>query len=361
MTLRRRLLELDGLRALAILPVMAVHFTPFNGPLSALVPFTKAGWVGVELFFVLSGYLITGILLDTVGTPGYYTGFIARRAVRIFPLYYVALAGFTLVSWRQGLPLDGWDSPAWFALYAGNVPVALQNAWPRQGFLIVLWSLQIEEQFYLLYPALVKACSVNRLRTVLMSCVVLAPALRTAMTLLWPDHWLACYVLMPCRMDALAIGGLVALAVRERSVPAPRLLLWGLASAAGVIVAMFVWRGTWMGDAVTRSVGYTLVDVASGLLLLLVLSVPDGIVATLLRARPLVFTGQISYGLYLLHLPAAALIKMLAAPWFVIWPAGTTAMLTAFPAAFVAATLSWFTLERWGRGLRSRMDHSTPS
>ena len=87
-----RVRELDGLRGIAILMVVFYHFLPAKGPLTVLDPLLRLGWVGVDLFFVLSGYLITGILVDTRGEEGWYRHFIVRRVLRIFPLYYAALA-----------------------------------------------------------------------------------------------------------------------------------------------------------------------------------------------------------------------------------------------------------------------------
>src|SRR5690348_9744481 len=84
-----RISELDGLRGIAILLVLVFHFTPRSGPLSFLVHVFQLGWTGVDLFFVLSGFLITGILVDTVGHRSYYRNFIVRRCLRIFPAYYM--------------------------------------------------------------------------------------------------------------------------------------------------------------------------------------------------------------------------------------------------------------------------------
>src|SRR5690349_23354827 len=86
-----RISELDGLRGIAILLVLAFHFTPLTGPLRSMVHVFQLGWTGVDLFFVLSGYLITGILVDTIGHRYYYRNFIVRRCLRIFPAYYLSL------------------------------------------------------------------------------------------------------------------------------------------------------------------------------------------------------------------------------------------------------------------------------
>src|ERR1039457_7575425 len=124
-----RIPELDGLRGLAILAVMLFHYTPETGPLHFLAPVLLTGWIGVDLFFVLSGYLIAGILLDSAGRRGYYRNFIIRRSLRIFPLYYACLLLYGIVTyypysidWKDFLHATGW-----YFGYFGNVKTSLDN------------------------------------------------------------------------------------------------------------------------------------------------------------------------------------------------------------------------------------------
>src|SRR5438067_5216950 len=150
----RRVPELDGLRGIAILGVLMFHLTPANIPLFTAY-FVQSGWMGVDLFFILSGYLITGILVDTAGRPGYYRNFLLRRTLRIVPLYCVILAiACVMFTWKQFLATGGW----WYLTFLGNTQVFLQNRWPS-GILTPLWSLQVEEQFYLTFPLLVAIVS----------------------------------------------------------------------------------------------------------------------------------------------------------------------------------------------------------
>jgi peptidoglycan/LPS O-acetylase OafA/YrhL len=132
----KRILELDGLRAFAILPVILHHCHPTDGFFGSLAFFCHAGWMGVDLFFVLSGYLISGILLDTVDRPHYYRNFIVRRSLRIFPLYYICLAIFTIAAWLNGGPqwadLQNWGV-GWFVVYLGNIRAALVARFPRSS------------------------------------------------------------------------------------------------------------------------------------------------------------------------------------------------------------------------------------
>lgn len=347
--------ELDGLRAFAILPVLLLHFTPYSGPLTPLAPLTRFGWIGVDLFFVLSGFLITGVLLEAKDKPGYYWNFIRHRAIRIFPLYYACLVLYAVVGHVRGLPMTGWLNPAWFWIYLGNVAQVFQNTLHPHQYFIVLWSLQVEEQFYLLYPALVATCSESRLSTVLTWCMVLALVIRVALLVAYPELKFAGSVLMPARMDSLAIGGLLALAHRHKALPGAR----GSAVAATVCVAacilVLMTGGSDQQGGLIRSLGYSAVGLAAGSILALILASEDGVVARALRWSPFVLTGRISYGLYLLHIPAAHAARVLLSPWITIKPGSTLNVAFGIPAAYVAAALSWWTLERWGRRVRSDM------
>jgi len=145
MTTGRRIPELDGLRGIAILMVLFFHFTPASGPLFFLAHVFQTGWGGVDLFFVLSGYLITGILIHSVSKPHYYRNFIVRRTLRIFPLYYTCMVLYAFLTyypsaihWREFLHVgDG----GWYMAYLGNVQAFLKNAWPGAAILTPLWSL----------------------------------------------------------------------------------------------------------------------------------------------------------------------------------------------------------------------------
>ena len=173
----RRIPELDGLRGIAILLVLMFHLTPAKVPLLAAY-FIQAGWLGVDLFFVLSGYLITGILVDTAGRPGYYRNFILRRTLRIFPLYFACLAIACIRTyWPAYSPGHGFFETGgwWYAIYLGNVQVFLQNRWPLDLALLPLWSLQVEEQFYLTFPLLVASVTRRNLARILVAAVIAAP------------------------------------------------------------------------------------------------------------------------------------------------------------------------------------------
>ena len=347
-----RVPELDGLRAFAILPVIFCHCYPRDGFFGWVGFVGAGGWMGVDLFFVLSGYLITGILLRTVDDPHYYRNFIVRRALRIFPLYYVCLALFTAAAWlgggQQWSDMQKWGL-GWFVVYLGNVRTALHGFPPVFSF-IPLWSLQIEEQFYVLYPLVVLLLSRQNLRRFLVGCVVTAPLLRVFLVLFVTGSSGARYVLMPCRMDALALGGLVAILARceparwpSRAQVRSAALIAGFAALA---VYAFAWRSQPAESPfhpLTSSLGYSLNGIAFASLLAIVVLSPSPVLAAVLRWRPFTYTGEIAYGLYLLHGPAAWMGRKLvmATIGVEVAPHSAAAVPITFLASYLAAGLSW--------------------
>ena len=352
-----RVLELDGLRAFAILPVILHHCYPFDGLFGLSDFLGGAGFLGVDLFFVLSGYLITGILLNTVKRPHYYRNFIVRRTLRIFPLYYVCLALFTISVWLFGGPLWAamreWGN-GWFVVYLGNVRAAWLNAYPPAFVFFPLWSLQVEEQFYLLYPLVVLLLSQQNLRRLLIGCAVTAPLLRLYLLLFVADSSVARFVLMPCRMDALALGGLVSILARSPSALWPSRMqvrcgavIMGAAALGVYSLSRHSEHSNTILHPLMSSVGYSLNALAFAFLLAMIVLWPSTSLAALLRWRPFVYTGEIAYGLYLLHVPAAWIARKLLMKVLGIDVPGHSALSVpiTFLAGFLAARVSWRFLE----------------
>ncbi len=341
----RRLAELDGLRALAILPVIFNHCYPEQG-WGRWTPFLgEAGRTGVDLFFVLSGYLITGILLDTVGGKHYYRNFIIRRTLRIFPLYYLCLALFTVSTKLDHSHWDAmrnWGGVSWFFAYLGNIRIAWMKAMPPVFSFVPLWSLQVEEQFYLFYPLIVLFLSRLRLRQLLIACVVIAPLLRLFLFFV-TGTTVAGYVLTPCRMDSLALGGLVALLVRSPLAHKLTLIHVGIcALVTGAALALCLMVSTGWESPTISSLGYSLVAIIDALLLIMIVLWPGNLLAKWLRWRPLVYTGQISYALYLLHAPSSWIARFFVERFSGIEIPGHSALSVplTFLSAFIAADLS---------------------
>ena len=217
-----RVPELDGLRGVAVLLVLFHHFVIYSGITGDVVvdrvvsTLASYGWVGVDLFFVLSGFLITGILYDTKTQPGYFRNFYSRRALRIFPLYFGFFALSLLAAPVLLSPDDGQklvDMQGWYWTYMTNIEVVMAGQWPAPQHLNHFWSLAIEEQFYLIWPMAVLALSHRHLVRLAVGCMATALLLR--ITAPFGMSALDAYVLLPTRMDSLAAGALVALLVRS--------------------------------------------------------------------------------------------------------------------------------------------------
>jgi peptidoglycan/LPS O-acetylase OafA/YrhL len=308
-----RIQALDGLRGVAILLILMLHLTRWGqlhqtaGIDALYYRIALAGWVGVDLFFVLSGFLITGILLDAKGGPGFFRTFYTRRVLRIFPLYYTFLALFFFVLLPL-FPALGLGDPAgeqgWHWLYLQNFQLA-RDGWPEHLALGHLWSLAVEEQFYLLWPLVVFASSRRGLTMACLVIVAASPLIRIALHL--QGNAVAAYALMPARMDTLAFGALLAILARQPSglVRVQRWLKpagWGAAFALLPIAARH--RGLYSEGLLVQAVGYSLLAVAfSAMAASAVTAAPASRTHRLLAAPILVFFGKYSYGIYVLHQP----------------------------------------------------------
>jgi peptidoglycan/LPS O-acetylase OafA/YrhL len=339
------------------------HSMPSSGPLFYLVHFFQVGWVGVDLFFVLSGYLITGILLDSAGSRGYYRNFVVRRAFRIFPLYYFSLALACFFAYYPGTiqwatflrERGGW----WFATYLGNFYDLRLNAWPDIGKLVPLWSLQVEEQFYLTYPFLVGWTKPRTLMKILIGAVFGALLLRIILTLTFPGNLMAPYVMMPSRVDALAMGGLVAIAMRENQAwLRHRSIAWiTVACGSGFLALFWVLEGTpW--PPLMRTLGYSLADATFTGVLILLVAWHQPFLSAVCGNRILAWIGTVSYGIYLLHLPAAEAARRWIEPALGIQVLSSRDMLVCVASGLIAGAVSWVLLERPILRLRDRLVNS---
>jgi peptidoglycan/LPS O-acetylase OafA/YrhL len=304
-----RVQTLDAVRGAAIVLVVLWHYFPH--PLSPAgrrsFAWIRAGnvlsWSGVDLFFVLSGFLIVGILIDHRGSTNYFGTFYLRRACRILPLYLVALGLSAvsidlLASWRLLVP---------YLVFQQNALMAATGTWglPR---LDVTWSLAIEEQFYLLAPLLVRVSSPKRLPLAFLACLVAAPVFRIAAWVLLPPTLatFSAFMLLPCRMDSLACGALVACAVRDerwRPLLASKRLLAGIAVLAGVpgIVVPLVKGWDWQAPFVSIA-GFSFIAIFYGVVVVGCSArfATRGLGSSALR--PLAALGIGAYSIYLFHL-----------------------------------------------------------
>ncbi len=310
---------LDGLRGIAILFVMLFHYvTACDFGSDAYVTRKILGvavnmWAGVDLFFVLSGFLITGILLRAKDKPGYFTNFYMRRCLRIFPLYYGALIILFVIVPRF-VPVDTadvkriYDSQGWLWAYSEDFAIAFHNedyfdvSWLWVGH---FWSLGVEEHFYLVWPLLVFACSGRKLLWATIAFAASAPLVRVAML----AHGMAphaVYTLTFCRTDELAIGGLVAILARERTYESLARLARGgilIATVYFVSVVLIRQKPQWWGHWTTLGPGFSLLGVGFAGAVVLAISPERTWIRRVLESRPLIGFGKYSYGAYVIHTP----------------------------------------------------------
>jgi peptidoglycan/LPS O-acetylase OafA/YrhL len=312
-----RLRALDGLRALSVLGV-------FLSGYHWLIPF---GWIGVLVFYVLSGFLITRILLqeraharqgDQPAAGSYFKRFYFRRTLRIFPLYFAYLLVLQLSHWLRGAP-EGWDRARPFALlYAVNFGLITGDV-PMVDAYGHLWTLSVEEQFYVVWPLVVWLTSRATLLRLSIALVLLGPLVRFASTSLFGLSVEQLYLSSFSHLDAFAVGAVLAThdfaGVKRASRFA--IVAGGITLGLGLAVKLTTGaafrtlgyaEGLLAGGAYIW--GYTVLDVCSGFVILAALrgELP------MLSARPLSYLGRISYGIYLAQRPIKRLYQDLLEP-----------------------------------------------
>ena len=304
---------LDGLRGLAVVLVLGCHAAlltrgSIQGITAHLVDVVLgAGWIGVDLFFVLSGFLITGILLQTKESPVYYKSFFARRFLRIFPLYYLLI--ILTVAWHSAL-FNNVGITSLLLFYYNWEAVRLGH---HLHDVNSFWSLAVEEQFYVLWPTVVLFLKRKALIQLSIAGMLIALVLRLIIlprSTVFQDA----YYLTPCRMDALFLGALLAIwhtdpAVWKR-VQRFAVLIAGIAMAG--LLFILLWTGHFYDFVTPTNMGHlrhssmlvlgpgcTLLAILFGMLL--VECTGQGRVFRIFSWWPLRRIGKYSYGMYMLH------------------------------------------------------------
>jgi len=319
---RGRIEQLDGLRAIAILAVIMNHC--LAAPLL---------WVGVDIFFVLSGFLITGILLRRKRDGrNYYSGFYFRRLFRIQPAYIVSIILYgTFFTWRYFRP---WPFYAFFGM---NIHIFFYD-WPLG---LPVWSLAVEEQFYLVWPSVVRYTTERTLLRLAILAVLFTPVLRFVAA-----HYVgsgAIYLLTPFRADLLCAGAALAILWEHRSARFERLC--GHRSWLGVILGFGGLAGLYAfplfrlanNSPWAAAIDYSLSLIGSTSLLAWALA-GSGLFYRLLTFKAMRYIGQISYMMYLVHQMVEILLSHHMPRRDTLLP--TLAITIAF------ASISWFVMER---------------
>jgi peptidoglycan/LPS O-acetylase OafA/YrhL len=361
---------LDGLRAIAFLLVFGIH-TEYLG----------IGWTGVQLFFVLSGFLITGILLDmkaSLPARDYFTKFYGRRFLRIFPLYYFYLfLMWGITSWLYTLPYR----KNYMRLFQTQLPFALayvynffygSSRWEHQKFVEHFWSLSVEEQFYVLWPMLLFFVPEKYLKNLFMAIIALGPVLRVALFFAYQYHlvwWFrdeavwGLYSSPLSHIDAFACGAYIS----RYPIPRAKQQFFALLFAVPILgfVAQYAATGSfgmWQDFGYPFSMprayqfiwGYSVLNYWFAVTIYAVAR--EGLFNRILETKMMRYLGKISYGLYVYHL---------AVIWFVgrirdWWPlsgepvAKFLTALIALPFSILIASLSYFLIERPLLNLKER-------
>ena len=305
---------LDGLRGVASLLVVFYHNFEF------INRYFFFGWIGLDIFFVLSGFLITSILLSTVEQPGYLKKFYVRRMLRIFPLYYATLIVVLLILPRiPALPvrLDYYvEHQVWLWTYLQNWIYIFQPA-TDQNALTHLWSLAVEEQFYLLWPLVIAVLPRPKFLLLFIAGLLLVTVgLRTWLWLNQVEGLSYFSLYTFTRIDGICIGCMVAILHRLRpGILQRNTAVVVLAFAAVNFLFYFVNRAYNNSFPYLAMVGYTTLAMLIGLLVSDIASGQPSVFRRVLSIRPLRFLGRISYGCYIIHWP----LYLLTAPALESW------------------------------------------
>lgn len=355
--------ELDGIRSIAILLVIFFHGRIIAMPQTfaekiyyALV---ETGWIGVDLFFVLSGFLITGILLDTFKQKDYFRNFYLRRILRIFPLYYAVLILFTVLS-LFGL-LTSFDQKSVIGqisywLYLQNW-LSLLDISPTKT-ISHFWSLAIEEQFYLIWPALVLfSARRNAVGKLCLTTIILAFIVRA----IFVSYDQLAYFFTFSRMDTLALGAAIAFLLRKYGSLnsfRPAALILAAISAVIVVIVTITQRGFYGHDPEVLLYGLLPLAIFFASFLVIALTASEqGLLKQALRSPWLRTIGTISYGVYIFHWPIAVLLQG-------IWPVinnfwinqlGFTAVI-----AVSSITVAWFSYQYFEKPFLRLKDKIAP-
>jgi peptidoglycan/LPS O-acetylase OafA/YrhL len=307
--LHNRIKVLDGFRGLAILLVIGYHY----------LDFFSFGWTGVDLFFVLSGFLITGKLVESLGSAHYFRTFYIKRILRIVPLYYVMLLlffvlipfllpSFVSVSFKELL-----REQIFYWTFVVNIYDAI-HGWPLNVTLIHFWSLACEMQFYLLWPFIIYFFynQGKGLRIILIFFCIAGLLFRMDGQFFLPFNDIYRYVLLPCRIDAFSAGALLYLFLRKDKVAAYKtgLLFTALMALAVVLVWIVTKQTAWHYSVdMVRKYGFTLDAIFWATLMGFFLSGGQNFINRIFSGRWMTSLGKYSYGMYIFHWPLYIIIS----------------------------------------------------
>ncbi len=369
-----RIKEMDGLRGIAIMLVMALHI--FNRArvfsehptLEFISNLPLFGWIGVDLFFVLSGFLITSILLNARDKKYYFRNFYVRRILRIIPLYYMTMLVVFLVivpikepefsdKILKLLPFQIFYLQNWLGIKAFVHTTA---------YIWVTWSLAIEEQFYLFWPALVYLMKRENLVKFSIGYILLSAVTRTIGILAWENTAQASnffYSNSFTRFDELIIGGLLAmfLSAEDWREKIKTIALPAMFVSALVFILLCIMD---LGHPGFRYIplnigGYTSLSIFTAALISIFITHPENsIIRRVFRNDLLAFLGKYSYALYLLHMPVTLILLDLL--WWTKnrgWKMYVLYIVSSFAVTILVSFISWHVFEKHMLSLKKYFEY----
>ena len=342
---------LDGIRGVAVLLVFISHFHWILSPdpfLTKVTPWHfinrtfEAGFMGVDIFFVLSGFLITSLLMKDRSTnqKNLFKRFYRRRALRLLPALYALLIADFFVSRWENFPGDIQWRTTWHAILFLNNWNIVNNFGEAQNDLGHLWSLGIEEQFYLIWPLTIWLLAKLKIPSKMMIPLILFASLVVMVhrTSLWNDgtSWIILYIRTDTRLDSLLIGAMFAYVYRHFQVPSKILNPAATLSFLGLVYIKYVLDKS----PFIFEMGWTIIALFAGFI---ILSVAEGVffIQKVFTWRPLTMIGKVSYGLYLWHMPIFLLFGR-----HVTSGSRPLRLLIGIILASAVTSLSWFFIEK---------------
>lgn len=339
---RDRAPALDGIRGIAIIAVLVFHCSlRLEGAWRIAGSW---GWMGVDLFFVLSGFLITGILLDARGTPTrfYYGGFYGRRVLRILPAFVLIMITLVSAPTLTGQTNEAHflltSHQAWYWAFLANALIATYGWAAVIPQTAPFWSLAVEEQFYIIWPSVVRHLSPRGVIRLGFALIVVVAIVRAVLARLGVNV-ITLYASMPTRADLLAWGAVLAALVRlPGGLAIIRRFMWPAFVVAFVVLVFVVLRfqSSYYWSTAMVIGGYPAIAVtATSMIAMAIIYEP-----AVLRFSWLTGIGRISYGLYLWHMTSIAVVAELMdhiTPWLIP---------LAFALSLVPTLFSWYLIEQ---------------
>lgn len=359
--MNERMKELDGVRGIALLLVFGLHVLVRAGYFTAspilleIVKWRNFGVYGVDVFFALSGFLITSILLNTRGHKHYFRNFYARRILRIFPAYYLLLTFVLLfapkveANFMEQLP----TVLPFFLLFQQNW-VNILPSLPNTEYLSVTWSLAVEEQFYLLWPFAVYFLKKDTLLKASVGYIIVSILLRSwiLQTAEDPAFWRVFFYHAPFRgFEEILMGGVLAILLTRKETLNLVRRYAGIAAVAAF--ALFAWA-----KIPFLSINYALVSLMTTAVIGFLATRPETLLHKIFSNNLLAFFGKYSYALYLFHLPV--LVILLNVLWKTGWRGWWMFALycaLALALTVIAALLSWNLLEKHALNLKKYFEY----